>query len=489
MAKDKKGKEQLTPAEAAARLVCTDADKAKARKWFARARELVEGKNWDYAIQCYIDGLGFWPEAVEEGHQMLRLAASERNIRGGKRPGIADTMKRSMSGKDAKKAMLNAEWLLAHDPRNISYLEGILKNANKLRCEEALLWVGPLYSNAIESEKKLSPKRFALLREIHEEAGDRASDRREAALAVQFYEGAAEALRKQMQADPKNLDIENDLRDLSTKLTILKGKYESAGTFTESMRNAEQQQGVQDQERMVQDDSDLRRLLSNAETDLESNPDNAGKVETLVGLLCRREDEKDERRAISVLVDKYKTYGDFRYKMRAEDIRAKQMRRTLRAVQERGDTDQAKKLQIELLKFEISAYRERVKQYPTDNRMRFEYALRLFQAGLFDDAIPEFQASRADPKVRMKADLHLGKCFFKKKYYPQAIGTLGKAVEAYEIPDDAIGKDLRYWLARSMAASGGIDEARKVYGQILELDYNFRDVRDRLQALNDTEGD
>lgn len=481
-----KDKEQPDAAEASARCTISEADKAKARKWFARAKELADGKNWDYAIQCYIDGLGFWPEAVEEGHQMLRVSASERTIRGGKKPGFTETMKRSMVGKDAKKAMLNAEWLLAHDPRNVSYMEGILKNANKLHCEDTLLWIGPIYGNAIESEKKLNAKRFALLRDIYEEAGDRATDRGEGTLAVQFYERAAEALRQQMQVDPKDLQLENELRDLSTKLTILKGKYESAGTFTESMRDADEQRTRHDQDRMVQDVGGLRRLIANAEKALAANPDNAGKIETLVELLCRLEDEQEERRAISLLVEKYKTFGDFRFKMRAEDIRSKQMRRALRAARDAKDAERTRRLKIELLKFEIGAYRERVKQYPTDNRMRFELASRLFQAGKFDDAIPEFQAARADAKVRIRADLYLGRCFFEKRFYAQAIGTLAKAVEAHEIPDDTLAKDLRYWLARATESDGQADRALEVYGQILELDYNFRDVRDRLQALNES---
>ena len=136
MAKEKKKKQPVDPAEAAARFVTTDVDKTKARKWFVRARELADNKSWDYAVQCYVDGLGFWPEAVEEGHQPLRLAASERHFRDGKKPSFTETMKYNMTGKDAKKAMLNAAWLLSHDPFNISYMEGILKNANKLHCEE-----------------------------------------------------------------------------------------------------------------------------------------------------------------------------------------------------------------------------------------------------------------------------------------------------------------------------------------------------------------
>lgn len=488
MAKDKKDKTPAEPVDPSARYEVSDADKAKAKKWFVRAAELVETKSMDFAIKCYWDGLGLWVEAVTEAHMPLRAAACMRNLTGGKKLGFTEAMKFPASGKDAKKALLNAEWLLSHDPFNITHMEGVLKNAGKLRAEDTLSWIAPIYSNAIEGEKKLSPKRFALLREVLEEAGDRAAKRGEATLAVACFEQAAQALRVQRHTDTKDLTLENELRDLSTKLTILKGKYETADTYQESIRDAEQQKDTQDRERMVQAEDSLERLANKAKREMDENPGNPTKVNNYVELLCRQENEDNERLAIKVLVEQYKEHRDYRFKQKAEDIRIKQMKRAVRKARAGDDQESTKKLRIELLTFELKAYRERVKQYPTDNRIKFLYATRLKQSGKLDDAIPMFQAARADAKVRVEADLHLGRCFYEMKFYAQAVGTLSKAVESYEISDNTTGKDLRYWLARSMEADGRLTEAGEAYGLVLELDYNFRDVRDRLQGLR-TQGD
>lgn len=482
MAHNKK-KAASQQAEVPAAYVTSEADKAKACKWFERARQLVEGKSWDFAIKCYVDGLRFWPDAVEEAHQPLRAAAAARNLIGGKKPGFTDSMKYSMTGKDAKKAMLNAEWLLSHDPFNISYMEGILKNANKLRCEDTILWIGPAYSNAIEKEKKLNPKRFALLREVYEETGDRHADRKEAPRAVECYERAAEALQLQKIADSNDLSLNNELRDLSTKLTILKGKYESAETFQESMRDADGQRGLQDEERMIQADDNVEKLIQRAEEDLAQNPGNLNKVRRLAELLCSRDQEQDEKRAIELLVGKHEQYGHYGYKEQADDIRIKQMNRAYRRARDASDPERSRKLQQDLLTFEIKAYRERIKNYPTNNRLKYDLARRLFQARNFDEAIPHFQAARADAKVRFKAELYLGRCFYEKGFAAQAVGTLSQAAEAYEIPEDKTAKELRYWLGRSFEAQGRGSEALEAFGQILQLDYNFRDVRDRLEAL------
>ena len=470
--------------DAAAPYVSTEVDIAKARKWFQRAAELAEGKNWDFAVKCYVDGLSFWPDAVEEGHQPLRAAAAARHITGGKKPSFTDQMKFSMTGKDAKKAMLNAEWLLSHDPFNISYMEGVLKNAGKLRCEDTVLWIGPIYLNAVEKEKKLNSKRCALLRQVYEDAGDRWSHRGDGLKAVECYDRAANALQLQKVADPKDNTLDNELRDLSTKLTILKGKYESAETFKDSIRDAEEQKGLQDQERMVQADESIKALIKRAEEDLARNPENPIKVRKLAELLCSRDNPEEEKRAIGILVDKYKTYGDYSFKVQAEDIRIRQLKRIVRQARQANDAQRLREAQIGLLKFEIRVFRERVEAYPTDNKIKFELASRLFTASRFDDAIPLFQTARADAKVRTQCDLHLGRCFYEKGFHAQAVGTLTKAVQAYQIPDDNVAKELRYWLGRTHEAGGDAPQAMEAYGNILEMDYNFRDVRDRLEGLS-----
>src|SRR5262249_54118186 len=109
----------------------SDADKAKARQWFKRAATLREQRNYDYAIESIIQALEIWPEAGEEGHLPLWSLAVQRQQAGGKKPGMMDEMKRSMTDKDTRKALLNAEWLIARDPTNGKYLDGLLKSAVK----------------------------------------------------------------------------------------------------------------------------------------------------------------------------------------------------------------------------------------------------------------------------------------------------------------------------------------------------------------------
>lgn len=468
-----------------ARHVTPEANKAKARKWFTRAKQLFDQRNYDYAIKCYVDGLEFWPEAIEDAHQPLRVAALARRQAGGKKPGIMDSVRYSMTGKDPIRAMLNAEWLWAHDQANISYVEGILRNADKARCEEVVMWIGPVFREALETEKKTNPKKFALLKDIYEGLGDRAQTRNETALAVEAYERAVEALGVQKHLTPKDLSLDNVMRDLSTKLTILKGQYQTADSFKESMFDAELQKEAHDRERMVQSDDRLDQLIAVAEKDLEKNPGVAGKVMTLVDLLCRRDYEPDEKRAIAVLLRQCETSGDYRYKLRADDIRMRQLARRVRTAREAGERDQLKAARIRQLQFEIGVFKERAEKYPTDLRIKYEYGLRLFSGRMYDEAIPSFQAARGEPKVRVPSLLHLGRCFYEKGYHAEAIATLEEGRGQYEVSDDATAKDLLYWLGRAQSDAGQTEAALKTFGTLLQVDYNYRDVRGRIQGLRE----
>jgi tetratricopeptide (TPR) repeat protein len=471
------------PADPNVRHATSEANQAKARKWFARAKELVETRSYDYAIKCYIDGLTLCPEAVEEGHQPLRGCAAARHHGGGKKPSFTDTVKHSMNQKDPIKGMLNAEWLLAHDPMNVNYMEGLFKNADKARCDDTVMWIGHALGNAAEQEKKPSPKRFALLKEVYEELGDRAQARGEAEMAEEAYRRGISAMNVQERLDPKDTSISNIRRDLSTKLTILKGKYQTAESFQESIRDREGQADIHDLERMVQSSGRLAELVAKAEREVEEHPGDWSKVGALVDLLCREDDKDNEAKAIAVLVGLYGQNKNYQYKSRADDIRMRQLQRAYRQAKAGGDEGAAREARIKQLRFELKVFKERTAKYPTDNRLKYEYGVRLFKARKLDEAIPILQVARADAKHRTQCDVFLGRCFYEKGYHHQAVSTLGKALDQHELPSSDEGKALRYWLARSHEAEGARDPALEQFGRLLEIDYNYRDVRARMDAL------
>lgn len=463
-------------------LTTTAEEQAKANKWFTRARELGDKRQFDYAIEYYVNGLEFWPDAVEEACKPLHGCAVARHQTGGKKPGLKDSMKRSMTDKDVKRAFLNSAWLFGHQPDNINYIEGFVRNANKLRADSAALWASGVCLKALEGAAKASAKQFNLLAEQLEEIAERSASTNPTfgVEALTMGVSLANLWRRRI---PKDRNAEMSLKNLSTKLTILKGRYKDGNSYRDSIVDSEKQKDRHDEHRTVQEDDRVEELIEKAQAAYDEDPSDGRKLKPLIDMLCRRENEDDEKKAIGILVNEFKQRGDYARKQQADDIRMKQLNRAIRVAAKAGDAAALKERHLACLRFELGAFKDRSEKYPTDNRIKFEYAVRLFRGGQFDDAIPLFQACRVDAKNRTACALYLGRCFFRKKLHSQAISTLQAEITAYEFNDNEMAKMMLYWLGRAQEDSGDNSTANDTYGKILQIDYNFKDVRARLEGL------
>ncbi len=459
----------------------TEAEISQARQCFQRAQHLAEGKNYDYAIEWYMNGLEIWPEAVEEGHKPCRAAAL---FRGGKKASFMEARKYKTNVKDPKTAMLNAEMLLSKEPYSLSHMEAIFKNAARGGFLNTMMWIGEIFFDTLRRKEKPSMEQLKVLRKHYEELADKMEDQNPA-LAIQTMERAVQALGKLNELKPQDMEISTDLRDVAGKLTILKGKYSSAESFRDSVQDAESQAALRDKERAVQSENRMSELIVQAEQKYQADPTDRATINQLADLLVRREETDNENKAIDILLKAHQEIKDYRFKFRADDIRMKQLNREARRLLDSGDSEQAREKLKDKLRFEIKTFKERCKQYPSDMRMRYEFGRRLFQAKHYDEAIPVLQEARSDPKTRQHCSLYIGQCFFKKGYYIQAEETFQDAIEHHEVLEDELGKQLHYWLGRAFEEDNKPQEALKIYGQLIQWDYNYAkgDVRKRIDAL------
>lgn len=469
----------------------SEADQAKAKAWFEKAADCRERREYDYAIECYLTGLGFWPEAVEEGHMPLRSLAVQRQQAGGKKPGMIEGLKKPMTGKNAKQCMLNAEHLLAKDPGNSGYLDGLLKNANRARFDETLKWAATLVLDSARKDKKPNKARFKVFREAAVEAAERAEAHGDAARTCWLLEQALSALDYLLTRLPGDEDLRVEQRELSGRLAIVRGKYEEADDFRESLRDADQQKLLHDTDRLKQGEQTLDALVAAARQKLEKNPDAPKEISALVEVLLRRESKPEEDEAISVLMKAFERTGNYNLELRADDIRLRQLNRQVRELAEQArqsgsenDQQQLRLAKMEQRQTELEVYRERVQKYPTDLRLKYRLGTILFEAGEFDEAIPVLQSAQADPRSRFRTRLLIGRAFFEKDNPAQASEVLRELVEQYELTDD-LSKDATYWLGRALEAAGKHDEAKVAYGKLLRQDYNYADgdARRRLENL------
>lgn len=463
-----------------------------AKKFFQHAATVADTRNYDYAIELFLQGLAKDPLNIEEGHKALREVSIKRKLTGGKKVGFLESLKKSTSNKkDPLQAALNAEYMLAKDPFNVVYVDPMVKNFDMAELPDALAWALSVFLDLIRQEKKLDAKRFLAVYVYYDKLGDYFDSLKKPDLAINCYQTGLSALETGINADiGQDLDFIGKQRDLAGKLTILRGKYNSGGDFRESIKNADEQKDIRDKKRAVKSEDMLEDLIGKAKAELEQNPDVAGKINHLVDLYLQRSKPTDEDESVSLLQSAFERTGQYAHKLRADDIRIRQITRKLKEIKDRYDAAptpelkaQFEQVQKDLEDMEINVFKERVHEYPTDLKMKFEYARRLHKVKKYDEAIPVFQEAMADPRNTLRAKYYIGTCFFQKGWNQQATDILNEAIAAHQVPGDTLSKDMHYILGRSYEAAGQKDQALKTFNKVVQWDFNYRDVRVRIDKL------
>jgi tetratricopeptide (TPR) repeat protein len=145
-------------------------------------------------------------------------------------------------------------------------------------------------------------------------------------------------------------------------------------------------------------------------------------------------------------------------------------------------------LSAQLNSTELEHYHLCVENYPTNLQVRYEYGIRLLRNKRYDEAIPLFQEAQKDPRHKILAMDKTGLCFFLKGWFVDAIDIFTRAIDLYEIKDDDTGKELRYNLARAYEEQGETEKALEIYRKIAQLDFVYKDVRQRVDNLRQEPG-
>ncbi len=449
---------------------------AKAKAFFDKAAKLAETSNFDYAIDMYLQGLRYAPDALHEGHLPLFELALHRQGKSGKRPGVVEKMTH-LRGKTPLDQMLNAEYLLTKDPNHLPYAEAMLKAALAGGYSKTAGWIANLIFQTVNAMENPSAHTYILLKDAYS--------------ALSQFDKAIAACQRAARLKPESKALADEFKNLSAELTMARGKYDGEGDFRKSIKDPEAQERLHGQASVVKTEDYLAGAVEEARRKIAQNPDLAANVFELADALSDLANDQDENDAIALLESKYKATSDFSYQQRAGVLRMKQLRRKIKeakdALESHPDDAQAKaaseQLSAQLDELELEHYRFCVENYPTDLSAKYEYALRLVKNGRHNEAIPLFQEAQRDPRRRIAAMNQVGYCFFVKGWLDDAIDVYSQAIEAHELKDDSIGKELRYNLALAYEERGDAQKALDVYRKIAQLDFAYKDVSQRVDRL------
>jgi tetratricopeptide (TPR) repeat protein len=432
--------------------------------------------NFDYAIDLYLEGMKQSPDALEDGHAPLRKLALIRQGKGGKKPSMMDQIKRS-GGKTPLDQLLNAAYLLAKDPDNLGHAEKVLKACVAGGYRRTGEWIAQLIFDANRAAAKPSFAAYVLLKDCYRQMG--------------FYTQAVTACQLALELKPQEDTLHNELRDLSANMTMEKGNYGKAAGFRESIQNKDYQDRLQSQDNVVKSETVKQRSLSDARRQYQQAPTSTTNVLQLAETLADMATEPAYTEAVALLNKSYEKTKDFSFLRKLFELEIKGLHANIRRIQEslhgkpaEGQASQElAQLTTQVDQKELDYYRLCADNYPTDMRFKYEYGRCLIKSKQFDQAIPLFQDSRNDPRLKTASMDKMGLCFLLKGWYDDAIDIFTEALKECQIQDNAIAKDIRYNLARAYEANNQTDKAIEIYRKLAQTDFSYKDVGQRLDKL------
>ena len=117
-----------------------------------------------------------------------------------------------------------------------------------------------------------------------------------------------------------------------------------------------------------------------------------------------------------------------------------------------------------------------------DIEMHYHLGIAYKEMELIDHAIVEFETASANKGRRFDCLVMLGMCFMEKEEYDKAIHYFNDASHVRKLNKEEVIR-LQYRLGLAYESNGMIREAVKAYHQIINLDSNFLDVRNRIERL------
>ncbi|MBL7146668.1 MAG: hypothetical protein ISS76_20685 [Phycisphaerae bacterium] len=449
---------------------------AKAKAFFEKARKVAETNNFDYAIDMYLQGLRYSPDALEEGHLPLCELALQRQGKGGKKPSMMEKMKH-LRGKTPLEQMLKAEYLFVRDPEHLPFAEAMLRGAVAGGYNKTAGWIANLVFQKNNASKRPSAQTYILLKDSYAALGQ--------------FDKAVVACQYASRLRPEDGALADEFKNLSAELTMARGKYDEEGDFRKAIKDREKQELLQAQDSVVKTEDYRVKAVEDARRKIAQNPNLPANIFSLTDALSDMETDQAENDAIALLESTYTTKQDFSYKQRAGQLRIKQLKRKIRdaktCLETNPDDAQIKtaleELSRQLNNTELEHYQLSVQNYPTNLAAKYEYAIRLVRNKQYNEAIPLFQEAQKDPRRKIASMNKTGYCFLMKGWLADAIDVFTKALESYELKNDAAGKELRYNLACAYEENKEPDKALEIYRKIAQFDFGYKDVSQRVDKL------
>ena len=453
----------------------------KARQWFDQAKSMADRYNHEAALLYYANGVRLDPKLMS-AHEAMYEAGAQYCNRGGKAASGKDI--KELSGPHPVDRFAAAEFAWLKDLNSgslaVKFLESTV-NAFEWAAEVGR-WHAPRVLTILRRQKKASKSAFLTAKDLMAELG--------------AWDEALAAGEDALRIDPNDANLENELKDISAQRAMDRGRYEEAvteeGGFKKFVKDMSKQQELEEAEAISGGLDVQQRNLERARKSYEESPEVPDVINQYAQLLKAQGTAESVEQAYEIFMKGHEVSGQYRFRVNAGDIRIEQAQTRADALREKleaGDADgdlqaQFEQARKEALDLEYAELGERVKEYPTDRRLKHRLGEAEFALGRFDEATQCFQEAKDDPKLRVRAGYMLGRCFAAETWHDIAIQEYKEALERVEAGDKQAELAIRYDLMVSLMAHARTEqspdlarEALEICSSIARKDITYRDIR------------
>lgn len=447
-------------------------DKLCADCW-RKGTEAMQKQNWDYAIQMFGTCVNLKPEHVVY-RQTLRGCSQKKydnnktgagGLAGMKLMGIRNRIKKARAKEEWEEMDKAAEEGLLLNPWDSELNLDVGQAAKQREFKEVAEYS---YRTAFECDIKNKPNAIKYA-DMLEELGK--------------YTEAIKILEHVLKLDPKDLEIGRRITRMQAKKTTVDGGFEDAESTTDVRKGGAAAAAGRQGESVApgqSEESDLKHAI-------RRDPNRVEYVHKLA-MFYRKEKRLEE--ALEQLNKAMQMSGnDTGFREQVEDVELDVLRRNRDIAREKASEDETAKknweeLEKELAKRELQVYLSREERYPQDMKLKLEIGQRFMRFGKWAEAIPRLQKASQDTRLKGQGLANLGKCFYQDNKPQLARGQLERALpELNQERDPKLYKETLYLLGRICEELSDQPKAEHYYGEILVIDYDYKDARVRLEKL------
>jgi len=446
------------------------------REQYQKGMTAFDRKNFEYAIAIFNQVLAQEP-GFFECRQALRVCQHQKS------GGASSFFKRMLSGAGSSPLLAKAQMSLNKNPLEaIETAEKILNSdynsmaAHKLLAEAALAAELPQTAVlSLEIVLKSAPK------------DEEAQKNLARAYSAAGQGDKAEAIMAElMRLHPEDLQLLDELKDISARKTLSEGGYEAlssgTGSYRDILKDKDKSVALEQEGRQVKTDDVAQRQIAKLEAEIAREPNDMKKLRSVAELYTQQENYDRALETYNRIIEKEGAADSSLQKAIAETT-IRKLDHAIKALDPQAPdyAEKAARLKAERDEYILSEARQRVERYPGDLSIRFELAELLFKAGKINEAMPEFQKARDNPHKRIQSMAYLGQCLAAQGKNDMAARQLQNAIKE-KIVFDEEKKEMMYALAGVFEKMGKQNEGDELYKQIYEVDMGYKDVMAKVDA-------